>query len=63
MNLTSQVRSIVEVTKAVASGDLTNKIKVDMKGEILELEDTVNEMTESLRLSADEVYFLCRRQT
>ena len=49
------MRSIIEVTKAVAGGDLTKKIGVDVKGEILELKDTVNGMTDSLSLFADEV--------
>src|SRR5207253_1144186 len=43
-NLTSQVRNIAEVTKAVAAGDLSKKITVDVKGEILELKNTVNTM-------------------
>jgi osomolarity two-component system sensor histidine kinase NIK1 len=47
--------SIAEVTKAVAGGDLTKKIEVDVHGEILELKETVNGMTESLSLFADEV--------
>ncbi|KAF9244482.1 hypothetical protein BU15DRAFT_85871 [Melanogaster broomeanus] len=55
MNLTNQVRSIAEVTKAVAAGDLTRKIEVDVRGEIKELKETVNGMTESLSLFADEV--------
>ncbi|KAF9254420.1 hypothetical protein L218DRAFT_886343 [Marasmius fiardii PR-910] len=55
MNLTNQVRSIAEVTKAVASGDLSKKIVVDVKGEIADLKETVNEMTESLSVFADEV--------
>lgn len=50
-----QVRSIAEVTKAVAGGDLSKKIQVDVKGEILDLKETVNEMTESLSVFADEV--------
>src|SRR5205807_5683047 len=41
-NLTGQVRNIAEVTKAVAKGDLTKKITVDVKGEILELKNTIN---------------------
>ncbi|KAF9056922.1 hypothetical protein BDP27DRAFT_1454263 [Rhodocollybia butyracea] len=60
MNLTNQVRSIAQVTKAVASGDLTKKIQVDVKGEILELKETVNEMTESLSVFADEVTRVAR---
>ncbi|EAU83641.2 atypical/HisK protein kinase [Coprinopsis cinerea okayama7 len=55
MNLTNQVRSIAQVTKAVAGGDLTKKIDVDARGEILELKDTVNGMTASLSVFADEV--------
>ena len=55
MNLTGQVRSIAEVTKAVEGGDLTRKITVDVHGEILDLKETVNRMTESLRMFADEV--------
>ena len=48
MNLTNQVRSIAQVTKAVAGGDLTKKIVVDVRGEFLELKETVNWMTESV---------------
>lgn len=55
MNLTNQVRSIAEVTKAVASGDLTKRITVDVRGEMLDLKETVNGMTESLSVFADEV--------
>lgn len=55
MNLTNQVRSIAEVTKAVAGGDLTKRITVDVRGEMLDLKETVNEMTESLSVFADEV--------
>ena len=50
MNLTNQVRSIAAVTKAAANGDLTKKIEVDVRGEVLELKETVNDMTESLNL-------------
>ena len=60
MNLTNQVRSIAEVTKAVAGGDLTKKIVVDVRGEIADLKETVNGMTESLRVFADEVTRLAR---
>ena len=60
MNLTNQVRSIAAVTKAVANGDLTKKIEVDVRGEILELKETVNGMTESLNLFADEVTRVAR---
>ncbi|KAG6822696.1 hypothetical protein H0H93_005063, partial [Arthromyces matolae] len=59
-NLTQQVRSIAQVTKAVAGGDLTKKIEVDVRGEILELKETVNGMTESLSLFADEVTRVAR---
>lgn len=54
-NLTDQVRSIALVTKAVADGDLTKKITVDAKGEILDLKMTVNSMVDSLRQFAAEV--------
>ena len=47
-NLTSQVRNIAEVTTAVATGDLSRKITVDVKGEILELKNTINTMVEQL---------------
>ncbi|TFK18039.1 hypothetical protein FA15DRAFT_731614 [Coprinopsis marcescibilis] len=60
MNLTNQVRSIAQVTKAVAGGDLTKKIDVDARGEILELKDTVNGMTASLSVFADEVTRVAR---
>jgi osomolarity two-component system, sensor histidine kinase NIK1 len=60
MNLTNQVRSIAEVTKAVAGGDLTKMIEVDVRGEILELKETVNGMTESLSVFADEVTRVAR---
>ena len=55
MNLTNQVRSIAEVTKAVAGGDLTKRITVDVRGEMLDLKETVNGMTQSLSIFADEV--------
>ncbi|KAI8996817.1 hypothetical protein BDB01DRAFT_901308 [Pilobolus umbonatus] len=54
-NLTNQVRSIAEVTKAVALGDLSKKIEVETRGEILDLKDTVNEMVDQLRIFASEV--------
>ncbi|KAI7901643.1 uncharacterized protein BX663DRAFT_543988 [Cokeromyces recurvatus] len=54
-NLTTQVRSIAEVTKAVASGDLSKKIEVETRGEILDLKNTVNEMVDQLRVFASEV--------
>src|SRR5262245_60026065 len=54
-NLTGQVRNIADVTKAVAAGDLSKKITVDVKGEILELKNTVNTMVDQLRSFAAEV--------
>src|SRR5207237_223147 len=54
-NLTSQVRSIAQVTTAVARGDLTKKITVDAQGEILELKDTINVMVDQLSSFAAEV--------
>jgi CheY-like chemotaxis protein/signal transduction histidine kinase/HAMP domain-containing protein len=54
-NLTSQVRNIALVTTAVANGDLSQKITVEVRGEILELKNTVNTMVEKLRVFADEV--------
>src|SRR5262249_48805381 len=54
-NLTGQVRNIADVTKAVASGDLSKKITVDVKGEILELKNTVNTMVDQLSSFASEV--------
>jgi methyl-accepting chemotaxis protein len=54
-NLTSQVRSIATVTKAVASGDLTQKIQVQAQGEINELKDTINSMVDQLNTFASEV--------
>src|SRR4051812_25662334 len=54
-NLTSQVRNIALVTTAVANGDLSKKITVDAKGEILELKDTINTMVDQLRAFAAEV--------
>src|SRR5215211_7890779 len=54
-NLTSQVRNIAEVTTAVANGDLSQKITVDVKGEVLELKNTINNMVDRLRIFADEV--------
>ena len=60
MNLTNQVRSIAEVTKAVAGGDLTKKVAVDVRGEMLDLKETVNGMTESLSVFADEVTRVAR---
>ena len=54
-NLTSQIRNIALVTTAVAKGDLSQKITVEVRGEILELKNTVNAMVDSLRVFADEV--------
>ncbi|HVK18454.1 MAG TPA: HAMP domain-containing protein, partial [Fimbriiglobus sp.] len=59
-NLTGQVRNIADVTKAVAAGDLSRKITVDVKGEILELKDTVNTMVDQLRSFASEVTRVAR---
>src|SRR5687768_9872317 len=59
-NLTSQVRNIAEVTTAVAKGDLSKKITVDAKGEILELVTTVNTMVDQLSDFADEVTRVAR---
>src|SRR5207245_10950993 len=49
-NLTGQVRNIAEVTTAVAKGDLSKKITVDVKGEILELKNTINTMVDQLKI-------------
>ena len=59
-NLTAQVRNIADVTKAVANGDLSRKITVDVKGEILELKDTVNRMVDQLSSFAAEVTRVAR---
>jgi HAMP domain-containing protein/CheY-like chemotaxis protein/signal transduction histidine kinase len=59
-NLTGQVRNIAEVTTAVARGDLSRKITVDVKGEILELKDTINTMVDQLRSFASEVTRVAR---
>ncbi|TWP48142.1 HAMP domain-containing protein [Lentzea tibetensis] len=59
-NLTDQVRSIAQVTTAVAKGDLTQKIRVDARGEILELKDTINTMVDQLSAFADEVTRVAR---
>jgi HAMP domain-containing protein/CheY-like chemotaxis protein/signal transduction histidine kinase len=59
-NLTSQVRNIAEVTTAVASGDLSRKITVDVKGEMLEMKDTINTMVDQLRSFASEVTRVAR---
>jgi HAMP domain-containing protein len=59
-NLTAQVRNIAEVTTAVATGDLSKKITVDVKGEILELKNTINTMVDQLRSFASEVTRVAR---
>ena len=59
-NLTAQVRDIAEVTTAVATGDLSKKISVDVKGEILELKNTINTMVDQLSSFADEVTRVAR---
>src|SRR5213075_2405965 len=59
-NLTGQVRNIAAVTTAVANGDLSKKITVDVKGEILELKDTINTMVDQLRSFASEVTRVAR---
>jgi CheY-like chemotaxis protein/HAMP domain-containing protein len=59
-NLTNQVRNIAEVTTAVANGDLSKKITVDARGEILELKDTINTMVDQLNGVASEVTRVAR---
>src|SRR6185436_14286081 len=59
-SLTVQVRNIADVTKAVAAGDLTKKITVDVKGEIAELKNTVNTMVDQLNSFASEVTRVAR---
>ncbi|MGC2077718.1 MAG: response regulator, partial [Xanthobacteraceae bacterium] len=59
-NLTTQVRNIAEVTTAVARGDLSRKISVDVKGEILELKNTINTMVDQLNGFASEVTRVAR---
>jgi HAMP domain-containing protein/CheY-like chemotaxis protein/signal transduction histidine kinase len=59
-NLTSQVRSIAEVATAVASGDLSRKITVDVRGEILQLKEAINSMVDQLRSFASEVTRVAR---
>ena len=60
-NLTAQVRNIAEVTTAVANGDLSKKITVDAKGEVLELKNTINTMVDQLRAFAAEVTRVAQR--
>ncbi|WP_425578421.1 HAMP domain-containing protein, partial [Streptomyces flavovirens] len=59
-NLTDQVRNIAQVTTAVAQGDLSQKITVTARGEILELKDTINTMVDQLSSFADEVTRMAR---
>src|SRR5437667_10303789 len=59
-NLTSQVRNIADVTKAVQAGDLSKKITVDVKGEVLELKYTINTMVDQLNSFAAEVTRVAR---
>src|SRR5438034_2983802 len=59
-NLTGQVRNIAEVTIAVANGDLSRKITVDVRGEILQLKEAINAMVEQLRSFASEVTRVAR---
>src|SRR5204863_213746 len=59
-NLTGQVRNIADVTTAVATGDLSKKITVDVKGEILELKNTINTMVDQLNSFASEVTRVAR---
>ncbi|MBD2777469.1 HAMP domain-containing protein [Iningainema tapete] len=59
-NLTAQVRNIAEVTKAVANGDLSKKITVDVKGEILDVKNTINTMVDQLSSFASEVTRVAR---
>jgi methyl-accepting chemotaxis protein len=59
-NLTAQVRNIAQVTTAVAKGDLTQKITVDVRGEVAELKDTINTMVDQLSAFADEVTRVAR---
>src|SRR5687768_18483422 len=59
-NITAQVRNIAEVTTAVAKGDLSRKITVDVKGEILELKNTINTMVDQLNSFGSEVFRVAR---
>src|ERR1051326_5504619 len=59
-NLTGQVRNIAEVTTAVANGDLSQKITVDVRGEVLELKNTINRMVDQLNGFAGEVTRVAR---
>ncbi|WP_232058398.1 HAMP domain-containing protein [Nibribacter ruber] len=59
-NLTSQVRDIAKVTTAVAQGNLTQKVTVDLKGEMLQLKENINQMVDSLNIFGDEVTRVAR---
>src|SRR6201988_4871124 len=59
-NLTGQVRNIAEVATAIANGDLSKKITADVRGEILELKETINTMVEQLRAFSSEVTRVAR---
>src|SRR5258705_3633759 len=59
-NLTNQVRSIAQVTTAIAHGDLSQKITVSARGEVADLADTINSLTDTLRLFAEEVTRVAR---
>src|SRR5213075_715583 len=59
-NLTAQVRNIAEVSTAIANGDLSSKITVDVKGEILQLKETLNTMVDQLNAFASEVTRVAR---
>src|SRR5437588_7196212 len=59
-NLTGQVRNIADVTTAIAKGDLSKKITVDVKGEILELKNTINTVVDQLNAFASEVTRVAR---
>src|SRR3954454_15874264 len=59
-NLTDQVRNIAQVTTAVAKGDLSRKITVEVRGELMELKDTINTMVDQLSAFADEVTRVAR---
>ena len=59
-NLTGQVRNIADVATAIANGDLSRKITVDVKGEILELKNTINTMVDQLNAFASEVTRVAR---
>src|SRR5690606_8880732 len=59
-NLTGQVRNLAEVTTAVANGDLSRKITVDVKGEVLELKNTINTMVDQLNSSPPDALPMSR---